>query len=201
METAPLPTSELDNIKERPPFPSLQTKKGLSISTAFRTKLLPVPFFVFFHGSVVRHYRCNRKDAFKIPNVCVISDRPPRKLPGLVLETIADRNGLPHAGADGKSTSQPNKYKCTKKGRSVWETLTAEPSCSVFGTRVCQRGGGREWRRRTNNTTREEAEDKSEKYCPALPAHALSICPSESRTHKNQLESFVAASPWRPTAR
>lgn len=112
----PSPPLGLIISKKRPPFPSHQTKKGLSVSTPFRTKLLPVPFLFVFHGSVVHHYLCNRKDAFKISNLCVICDRPLQKLTGLVEEMIAGRNGLPRVGANGKSSSHPNKYKSMQKG-------------------------------------------------------------------------------------
>lgn len=57
---------------------------------------------------------------------------------------LANRNGLPRAGAKGKSTNIQTNTKARKGGGPYGRTLTAEPSCTVFGMRVCQRGEGRE---------------------------------------------------------
>lgn len=57
---------------------------------------------------------------------------------------LANRNGLPRAGAKGKSTTIQTNTKARKGGGQYGGTLTAEPSCTVFGMRVCQRGEGRE---------------------------------------------------------
>lgn len=92
----------------------------------------------------------------------------------------ANRNGLPHAGAKGKSTIDQTNTKARKGGGQYkGGALTAEPSCSVFGMRVCQRGEGRE---EDEVEEEEEEEGESESYSLAPSVH-LSISVIHKHMH------------------
>lgn len=90
----------------------------------------------------------------------------------------ANRNGFPHAGAKGKFTTIQTNTKARKGGGRYGGTLTAEPSCTVFGMRVCQRE-----RRAEQNSggggTRVNPSLRLHTVCPFLPLPSLSL----SHTH------------------
>lgn len=111
-------------------------------------------------------------------------------------KSLANRNGLPRAGAKGKSTAIQRNTKARTGGGRYGGTLTAEPSCTVFGIRVCQRGERRVATREEELSGTEEEEEgwgKSESYCLApsallCPFVRLSRSPalSPSRTHTHR---------------